>query len=45
MEGHIHNDKYTYKKPEPMNLNEDAQRYETIRTKIRKQRSLNKDKI
>lgn len=36
MEGHTHSDKYAYKKPEPVNLNEEIQRYETIRTKIRK---------
>lgn len=36
MEGHTHSDKYAYKKPEPINLNEEIQRYETLRTKIRK---------
>ncbi len=36
MEGHTHSDKYAYKKPEPVNLNEEIQRYEGIRTKIRK---------
>ena len=36
MEGHTHSDKYAYKKPEPTNLNEEIQRYEGIRTKIRK---------
>jgi energy-coupling factor transporter ATP-binding protein EcfA2 len=36
MEGHTHSDKYAYIKPEPVNLNEEIQRYETIRTKIRK---------
>ena len=36
MEGHTHSDKYAYKKPEPKNLNEEIQRYETLRTKIRK---------
>jgi len=36
MEGHTHSDKYAYKKPEPINLNEEIQRYEAIRTKIRK---------
>ncbi|MCE5205763.1 MAG: hypothetical protein LLF80_06640 [Porphyromonadaceae bacterium] len=36
MEGHTHSDKYAYKKPEPSNLNEEIQRYEAIRTKIRK---------
>ena len=36
MEGHTHSDKYAYKKPEPSHLNEEIQRYETIRIKIRK---------
>lgn len=36
MEGHTHSDKYAYKKPEPTNLNEEIQRYEAIRSKIRK---------
>ncbi|WP_395048004.1 AAA family ATPase [Flavobacterium sp.] len=36
MEGHTHSDKYAYKKPEPINLNEEIQRYEATRTKIRK---------
>ncbi|MDD2357352.1 MAG: AAA family ATPase [Thiovulaceae bacterium] len=36
MEGHTHSDKYAYKKPEPSNLNEEIQRYEAIRSKIRK---------
>lgn len=36
MEGHTHSDKYAYKKPEPINLNEEIQRYEAIRTKIRR---------
>ncbi len=36
MEGHTHSDKFAYKKPEPVNLNEEIQRYEAIRTKIRK---------
>jgi energy-coupling factor transporter ATP-binding protein EcfA2 len=36
MEGHTHSDKYAYKKPEPVNLNEEIQRYEAIRTKIKK---------
>lgn len=35
MEGHSHSDKYAYKKPEPQNLNEEIQRYEAIRKKIR----------
>lgn len=36
MEGHTHSDKYAYKKPEPQNLNEEIERYEAIRGKIRK---------
>jgi len=36
MEGHTHSDKYAYRKPEPSNLNEEIQRYEAIRIKIRK---------
>lgn len=36
MEGHTHSDKYAYKKPEPSNLNEEIQRYEAIRNKIKK---------
>ena len=36
MEGHTHSDKYAYKKPEPSNLNEEIQKYEAIRSKIRK---------
>ena len=36
MEGHTHSDKYAYKKPEPVNLNEEIQRYETLRTNIKK---------
>jgi len=36
MEGHTHSDKYAYKKPEPSNLNEEIQRYEGLRSKIRK---------
>lgn len=35
MEGHSHSDKYSYQKPEPKNLNEEIQRYETVRKKIR----------
>ena len=35
MEGHTHSDKYAYKKPEPKNLNEEIQRYEAIRKKIK----------
>ena len=36
MEGHTHSDKYAHKKPEPANLNEEIQRYDAIRTKIKK---------
>ncbi len=36
MEGHTHSDKYAYKKPEPINLNKEIQRFESLRTKIRK---------
>jgi hypothetical protein len=36
MEGHTHSDKYAYLKPEPQSLNEEIQRYEAIRTKIKK---------
>ena len=36
MEGHSHSDKYVYKKPEYDNLNQEIQRYEEIRTKLRK---------
>lgn len=36
MEGHTHSDKYAYMKPEPSNLNEEIQRYEALRSKIRK---------
>lgn len=35
MEGHSHSDKYQYQKPEPQNLNEEIQRYEAIRKKIK----------
>ena len=41
MEGHTHSDKYAYKKPEPINLNEEIQRYEEIRIKIRKSKKDN----
>ncbi len=41
MEGHTHSDKYAYQKPEPNNLNEEIQRYEAIRTKIRKTKKPN----
>lgn len=36
MEGHTHSDKYAYKKPGPADLNEEIQRYESIRSKIKK---------
>ncbi|WP_212193363.1 AAA family ATPase [Carboxylicivirga sediminis] len=36
MEGHTHSDKYAYIKPEPSNLNEEIQRYEALRSKIRR---------
>ncbi|MEZ4725231.1 MAG: AAA family ATPase [Candidatus Kapaibacterium sp.] len=36
MEGHTHSDKYAYMKPEPSNLNEEIQRYEVLKSKIRK---------
>lgn len=36
MEGHTHSDKYSYKKPEPQNLNEEIERYEAIRSRIKK---------
>jgi len=39
MEGHTHSDKYAYRKPEPSNLNDEIQRYESIRSKIRKFKS------
>ncbi|MBE8715762.1 AAA family ATPase [Cellvibrio polysaccharolyticus] len=35
MEGHTHSDRYAYRKPELSNLNEEIQRYEVIRNKIR----------
>lgn len=46
MEGHTHSDKYAYIKPEPSDLNEEIQKYEAIRTKIRnnKQPKLIKEK-
>jgi hypothetical protein len=40
MEGHTHSDKYAYKKAEPSNLNEEIQRYETVRRKIRKSKKV-----
>ena len=36
MEGHTHSDKYAYKRPEPSNLNEEIQRYEATKSKIKK---------
>ncbi|WP_341836931.1 AAA family ATPase [Chitinophaga pollutisoli] len=36
MEGHTHSDKYAYKKPEPNHLNEEIQRFEAIRAKVKK---------
>jgi energy-coupling factor transporter ATP-binding protein EcfA2 len=35
MEGHSHSDKYAYKKPELENLNEEIQRFNTIKQKIK----------
>lgn len=35
MEGHTHSDKYAYVKPDPKNLNEEIQRYDGIRKKIK----------
>ena len=40
MEGHTHSDKFAYKKPEPENLNEEIQRFETIRSKIKKAKKI-----
>ncbi|MDR0800873.1 MAG: hypothetical protein LBN01_05080, partial [Endomicrobium sp.] len=34
MEGHSHSDEYSYKKPEPENLKEEIDQYETIRKEI-----------
>ncbi|RPH24416.1 hemin importer ATP-binding subunit [Citrobacter youngae] len=36
MEGHTHSDKYAYRRPESVNLNEEIQRYDGIRNKIKK---------
>lgn len=36
MEGHTHSDKYAYQKPTVENLNTEINRYDAIRTKIRK---------
>jgi energy-coupling factor transporter ATP-binding protein EcfA2 len=44
MEGHTHSDKYAYKKPEPSNLNEEIQRYEVIRSIIKKLKKHNANK-
>lgn len=41
MEGHTHSDKYAYKKPDLTNLNQEIQKYETIRSKIRKTKQPN----
>lgn len=35
MEGHSHSDKYAYKKPEYSNLNEEIQRFETLKNKVK----------
>jgi energy-coupling factor transporter ATP-binding protein EcfA2 len=35
MEGHSHSDKYSYKKPEPKDLHEEMERYNSIRKKIK----------
>ncbi|MDR0307402.1 MAG: AAA family ATPase [Chitinispirillales bacterium] len=35
MEGHTHSDKYAYQQPEPINLNEEILRYESIRKIIK----------
>ena len=36
MEGHTHSDKYAYQKPTVENLNAEINRYDDIRTKIKK---------
>ena len=36
MEGHTHSDKYAFKKPEFSDLNCEIQRYDTLRSKIKK---------
>lgn len=36
MEGHTHSDRYAYKKPEPQHLSAEIDRYEAIRSKIKK---------
>jgi len=41
MEGHTHSDKYAYKKPDPSNLNEEIQRYEVIKRKIKQSKKNN----
>jgi len=40
IEGHTHSDKYAYKKPEPQDLHEEIQRYETIQKKIKDNKKL-----
>lgn len=41
MEGHTHSDKYAYVKPESDNLNEEIQRYEALKNKIKKTKNPN----
>jgi ABC-type transport system involved in cytochrome c biogenesis ATPase subunit len=41
MEGHTHSDKYAYKRADPSSLNEEIQRYETIRSKIKRSKNQN----
>ena len=41
MEGHTHSDKYAYKKPDTKNLNEEIQRYDEIKTKLKKAKKPN----
>ncbi len=41
MEGHTHSDKYAYKRADPSSLNEEIQRYETIRSKIKRPKDQN----
>ncbi|WP_312398396.1 AAA family ATPase [Sphingobacterium sp.] len=36
MEGHTHSDRYAYKRPDIINLNEEIQRFEAIKAKIKK---------
>lgn len=42
MEGHTHSDKYAYQKPTVENLNAEINRYDKIRTKIRKSKKESK---